>query len=248
MRKPAARVSGTDARRVSDEQNRRMSMLLAEDLLLLLLDDAKGTTSGLTVDARIPLGAAVLAELALDGAIEVDPEGARWRAPRIRATGRPVTDEVLAGALAVVAQKPRTAVDLAGRIGTGLKERLGERLASVGVLERREDRVLGLFPRTRWPARTSTHEMEVRDLLARGVAEGGAPDARTAALIGILQALDRLAPTLGLHGPAARAAKRRAKELSKGDWAAKAVRDAVQAAAAAASTAAVAASTTATIG
>ena len=225
-----------------------MATLLAEDLLLLLLDDVKGTTAGLTIDVRVPLGAAVLAELALDGAVEVDQEGGRWRTPRIRATGRPVADEVLAAALRTVGEKPRTAVDLAGRIGAGLKEHLAERLAAEGVLERRDDRVLGLFPRTRWPALASTREAEVRERLRAGVIGGAAPDPRTAALIGILRALQRLAPTLGLKGAEARAANRRASQLAEGDWAAKAVRDAVAAAiVAVTTTATVAATTTATL-
>jgi hypothetical protein len=50
---------------------------------------------------------------------------------------------------------------------------------------------------------------------------------------------------LGLHGADARLAKRRAKQIADGDWASKAVRDAVRSAAAA-TTAAVGASLAAT--
>jgi hypothetical protein len=154
-------------------------------------------------------------------------------------------DEVLAGALAIVAEKPRSADDLASRVGKDLKERLGDRLVAQGVLERRDARVLGLFPRTRWPARSVTREAEVRRRLEDVVVRGAAPDERTAALAGILQALDRLAPTLGLTGAEARDAKRRVKELAEGDWAAKVVRDAVQAAIVAATTAGSVAATSA---
>jgi hypothetical protein len=204
-------------------------MLIAEDLLLLLLDDEKGTTPGLWVDVRVPLGAAVLAELALDGAVELEPRTG-WRTPKVLRAAGHVDDEVLRAALDVIGQKPRTAVDLAGRLGDGLRDRLAERLAAQGVLERHDDRVLGLFPRTRWPAGASTHEALVRERLAAVVAQGATPDDRSVALAGLLQALDRLAPTLGLRGADARAAKRRVRELAEGDWAAKAVRDAVQAA------------------
>jgi hypothetical protein len=58
--------------------------LIAEDLLLLLLDDEKGTTPGMWVDVRVPLGAAVLAELALEGAVELERRragGVRRRSP-----------------------------------------------------------------------------------------------------------------------------------------------------------------------
>lgn len=207
-----------------------MADLIAEDLLLLLLDDEKGTTPGLWVDIRVPLGAAVLAELALDAAVDLAPKTSAWSTPRVRATGTPVDDDVLADALRIVGEKPRTAVDLAGRVGDGLKTRLAERLAARGLLERHDDRVLGLFSRTRWPALASTREAEVRSRLTELVTQGAVADPRTVALAGILHALDRLTPTLGLKGAAARDAKRRVKALAEADWAAKAVRDAVSAA------------------
>jgi hypothetical protein len=222
-----------------------MATLLAEDLLLLLLDDEKGTTPGLWVDARVPLGAAVLAELALVGDVELAPATSRWRTPKVRATGAGTDESVLAAALEIVEEKPRTAVDLAGRVGDGLKDRLAARLAAQGLLERHDDRVLGLFPRTRWPATAATHEAGVVARIRSVVVDGAAPDERTAALIGLLAALDRLAPVLGLRGAEARAAKRRAKEVSEGDWAVKAVRDAVDAAVTAVTTGATVAATTA---
>lgn len=211
--------------------------LLAEDLLLLLLDDEKGTLPWVNVDVRVPLGAAVLAELAIDGAVELEPATSRWRRPTVQETTAASDDDVLADALAIVAEKPRSADDLAPRVGKDLKERLGDRLVAQGVLERQDDRVLGLFPRTRWPARSVTREAEVRRRLEDVVVRGAAADERTAALAGILQALDRLAPTLGLRGAEARDARRRVKDLAEGDWAAKVVRDAVQAAIVAATTA-----------
>lgn len=207
-----------------------MRSLIAEDLLLLLLDDEKGSVPSLWVDIRVPLGAAVLAELALDGAVEPDGEHSVWRTASIRTTGVAEDDEVLREALAVVGAKPRTAVDLSGRIGDGLKDRLAARLAAAGLLDRHDDRVLGLFPRTRWPALQSTREAQVRQDLARVLLQDGAAEPRTAALIGLLGALDRIPQTLGVRGSDARAAKRRAKELAEAGWASKAVRDAVAAA------------------
>jgi hypothetical protein len=213
-----------------------MSTTIAEDLLLLLLDDEKGTTPGMWVDVRVPLGAAVLAELAIDGAVDLEPKTSRWRGRKVRAADGSVQDDVLVAAVRTVQEKPRTAVDLAGRLGDGLKDRLAERLAAQGMLKRHDDRVLGLFPRTRWPAVASAHEAAVRTRLSAVVVQGAAPDERTAALVGILLALDRLGPTLGLKGPEARDAKRRAKEITEGDWAATAVREAVQAAVSAVTT------------
>ena len=56
--------------------------LIAEDLLILLLDDAKGTVSmwGATNTA---LGGAVLAELAILGLVTVDEEMSFWRSAKV---------------------------------------------------------------------------------------------------------------------------------------------------------------------
>ena len=204
-----------------------MDMLIAEDLLLLLLDDDRGTTPNLWVDARTPLAAAVLAELAIDGAVELEP-GSGLRSAKLRATGQQEADPVLAGGLAVVAEKPRTPSSLAERVGKGLRDQLADRLADRGVLERREERVLGLFPRTTWPAASTEHEQQVRERLRLVLLQDAEPDAREAALIGILGALDQAARVIGARGSEASHARKRAKAIAKGDWASKAVSDAVQ--------------------
>ena len=222
-----------------------MAHLLAEDLLLLLLDDERGTVRGVTIDLRVPLGAAVLVQLALDGAVRIEEPASRWHAAKVAVVGGAVSEPVLADALTLAAEKPRAVGDLANRIGKGLRERLAQRLADQGVLERREDTVLGLFPRTRWPARSVAHESEVREALRGALLGDRTPDPRTAVLAGILGALDRIPAVLGVRGEEARAAKRRARGIADGDWASEAVRNAVRSAAAA-TTAAVAASVAAT--
>ena len=217
-----------------------MTDLIAEDLLLLLLDDERGTTPALWVDVKVPLGAALLAQLALDGDVALDGPAGWWRAPKVEVSDPvPPADPMLAAAVAVVAEKPRTATDLARRLGDGLKDALAARLVEDGVLDRHDERVLGVFPRTRWPAASATREAGVRDELSRVLLQGAEPAPRIAALAGILAALDRVPVTLGVHGAEARTAKRRAKELAEGDWASKAVRDAVAAASAAVTTTAV---------
>ena len=145
--------------------------LIAEDLLLLLLDDEKGSLAASDkVDAA--LGGAVLAELALTGAVTVDERTSRWVAPKVRATEHAPEDRVLIDAQATVAEKDRSAQDLVTKIGKGLKDDLADRLAERGILERRRDRVLGLLPRTRWPALDTTHEDAVRRALTDCLVQG----------------------------------------------------------------------------
>ena len=105
--------------------------------------------------------------------------------------------------------------------------------------------MLGLFPRTRWPAVDSSHEEAVRRSLTAALVQGVTPEPRTAALVSLLSAIDRAHKVVDRDGLPAGQVRKRAKEIAKGEWAAKAVKDAI-AASTAAITAAVVASTAAT--
>jgi Golgi phosphoprotein 3 (GPP34) len=210
--------------------------LIAEDVLLLLLDDTKGTVSSWdTADAV--LGGAVLAELAAGGLVTVDEHHSLWRSAKVHATGTPPADlhPVLAEALATVAEKERKASSLVTRIGKGLAGRLAAGLAERGILERREGRRLRLLPRTTWPAADLTRQTELRRTITACLALGTTPDERTRALIALLAAVDRAhrAVTADTRVPR-KQLKKRAQEISEGQWTARAVKDAVDAAAASA--------------
>ena len=202
--------------------------LIAEDLLLLLLDEDSGKV-GATDNAEVALGGAVLAELAILGAVTVEERTSRWRAPKVKATGWVPEDRVLVDALDVVGEKERAAQDLVGRLGKGLVTTLADRMAERGLLERHETRLLGMLPRTRWPAADSTHEAEVRRSLAAVLVQGATPDDRTGALVAVLAAIDRAHKVVDHDGMSRRDVKKRAKEVAEGEWAANAIRDAIQA-------------------
>jgi len=220
-------------------------VLIAEDLLLLLLDDESGRLPlGASVNASAALGGAVLAELALLGAVTVDERTSRFRSPKVRVTGPPPEDRVLADALEVVGEKDRTAQDLVTRLGKHLVATLGDRLADRGVLERRESRLLGMLPRTRWPAADSTHEAEVRRLLTSVLVQGTTPDGRTGTLVAVLAAVDQVHKVVDHDGMSRREVKRRAAEVAEGAWASTSVRAAITAAHAAVTAAVAAAAST----
>src|SRR6187401_3337004 len=101
--------------------------LLAEDLMLLVLDNDKGTITSTSYPQTV-LGGALLLELALDGVVEVRKEGA-WRQAKVHPTGVPTRDEpLLVEALATISERPRTAQDLVTRLGKGLAGKLGDNL------------------------------------------------------------------------------------------------------------------------
>lgn len=224
-------------------------MLIAEDLLLLLLDDESGKMNN-AVYLDNAIGGALLVELALGGhAVAVPREKMLGftQESRIRTEGGPPSDPVLAEAYAVIAEKERTAQDLVVRLGRKRKDVLLERLESSGILRREEGRALGLFPRTRWPAVDGAHERDLRTRLGDALLRGVDPDERTTALVALLAALDLAHTVLDREDKSAKEVKRRAEEIAEGDWAAQGVQDAVQAAQIAvtvALTASVAATTT----
>ena len=89
--------------------------LIAEDLLLLLLDDRSGKPR--TGHLEIALGGSVLVDLALQGLVEVATRGSSWRSAKLRPVpGARSEDRVLAGALGAVVEN-QAAQKLVGKVG-----------------------------------------------------------------------------------------------------------------------------------
>ena len=209
--------------------------LIAEDVLLLLLDDTKGTVSPWGNTDAV-LGGAVLAELALLRLVAVDEKKSIWRGAKVHATGAAPADlaPVLTRALATISEKDRSASTLVTKLGKGLVDRLAAGLAERRILERRDGKRLGLLPRTTWPVADTTRDSQLRRAITVCLVDGGRPDERTAALIALLWAVDEAHKMVtGSHAATRRQLKKRAKEIAEGQWAAKAVKDAVAAAASA---------------
>ena len=205
--------------------------LIAEDLLLLLLDDQSGKPN--TGHLDLALGGAVLVDLALEGLVEVASHGSLLGSAKLRrAPGAMAGDRILAGALAAVAEN-KPAQKLVVRVGKGLLDPLAERQRRRGVLDRREEKVLGLVTRTRWPSRDPSRKEAIRRGLVVILVQGGRPDARSAALIGLLLAVHRLHRTVSHPDASARSVKKRAKEVAEESWASPTIKDAVAVATAA---------------
>lgn len=203
-----------------------MTQLIAEELLLLVyrLD---GTAHGKTMELDKALGGALLMELALDGRIHLVGK-CLW--PAMDAGRRPCHPE-LGKALALVAERPRPPKQLVDKLSAGVRRRLSMELVEAGVLTDGFSWVLGIFPRQRYPVADPGPRKDAMRRLRAAVIEGADPDPRTAALATLILAAGltrRIFP-----GEDQRAVKARLRELSEGDWAAEAVRKAVQAAQAA---------------
>lgn len=223
-------------------------MLIAEDLLLLLTDDTTGRPQTDSVKLPLALAGAVVVELALLGKVEVAGPGARVKAGRILITDpSPTGDAILDAALAVLVEREgKRPQQVLPKLHKDLRDSLYVRLATRGVIRREQGKILGLFPRTSWPANDVLHEQRVRADIAAMLTAGRRVESRTGALISLLSAIDAVPKVVdaNAYGFEKRELKKRAKALAEHDWTSEAVRKAV-AAVASATSAAVAASSSA---
>ena len=206
---------------------------LPQAFLLLATNDKDGEPELPAYILRTTLAGAILAELELLGAIELHGKD-------VRATGiTPQTE--LQPELELIREKsrPHTPKRWVSMLeGRREARRMYEVMASRGIVEPVGEKHLGLFRTVRYPEKDHDPEAalleKIQAALSGALSDAGgsdvrtpaparpdstAPDARTMALIALLQA----AGLLGKLFPAAD--KSRASELAKDHWPARAVED-----------------------
>ena len=216
-------------------------VLIAEEFLLLCLDDETGRRSiaGEKIDPA--LGGALLVELALMERISVTGDEVGWlKRGRVgiistKPTDDPVLDDALTYLVAKEGKRISDAISpMTWRPMTkNLRQRLLERMIQARLLRPADDPVLGMFPRTSYLPTDPAVEGEIRARLRSALVDGLTPTERTVALVGLLHATGHLARAL--PGEDRKLVRQRAKAMAEGDWAAKAVKqviDAVQSSAA----------------
>lgn len=155
--------------------------MLATDLLLLALDDERGTVlSHAAIGLDYGLAGALVMELALRGRIRIDNEA-------VSTIGPATDDALLDDALRVIAATPGKSLSHwvwhLSRELHGLRQRLLDRLVAQGTLEKRERRVLLLFHQNVYPERDARVEHDIRQRVDDALLHGATPDAQTACLI-----------------------------------------------------------------
>ena len=202
-------------------------MLIVEDLLLCLTGDDTGRLLVSGPEADVGLGGALLVELALRERVTVTP-GRAGRLTVLDAgpTGEPLLDDALATLTAKEGRRPQSAVTALGR---GTRERVYARLVEAGILDADERRLLGLFPSRSWPTAQPAHEESVRARLAQALGTGTTDDPRLAALVSLLLAVGALHKVLSPEslGLTRRELTARGRGIAEGEWAGRAVREAI---------------------
>jgi hypothetical protein len=196
---------------------------LPERLLLISLDqDGKPRDPGSSLANG--LAGAALMELVLAG--RLDQRDGRLVAPGGEATGDELLDFVLAEIRGQ--ERPGKLKWWVNRLGSGgwgaapVRRRLIDKLTREGVLERAEERVLGLVPVTRHPTRDPALPDRERAAVREVLVAGREPDAAMAALVALVNVCGLV--DVCVARDERRAAKARARRLAEGDQVGGAVR------------------------
>ncbi len=205
------------------------ALYLHEEVLLLALEDKKGTVSSGSFH-NFAVGGAVMAELLLEKRIDVE-EVKKKRFARVLSStpvGEPLIDECLAK---MAGAKRRTQLQTwVSKFANvkNLKHRIAERLAGRGILRVDEGRVLGIFTRKVYPEIDPDPERAMIARLRKAIfSDSGEVDPRTVVLLSLANSADLLKsvfPKKELKGR-----KARIEKVVNGEMTGKAAKEAIQA-------------------
>ncbi len=207
-------------------RNRRLP--LYQEVLLLALDEKKGTTPSSSMFAHA-MGGAILAEFVAAGLVRLDPDKKKLVRP---GSGLDPEDPILAESLALVrgAKRPKQARDWVMKFAglKDLKHRAAALLADAGVLEEETGSVLKIFKRRIYPEADPGPETELRDRMHRAVFTGTADvEPRTVVIIALARATGMLDAVFGKKKLKER--KQRLDALCSGQAVGAATKEAVEA-------------------
>jgi len=165
---------------------------IAEEVLLLSVDDETGIfLYGPDVHIELALSGALLMDLALLNRIDTDPD--RLFVVDTAPTGDEILDEVLARIAASETERPteRWLIDLREE-ASAIRGRLIDRLVGRGILERVEDRVLGMFSTWRYPVVDDRADREIRHRIVNVLFNDEIPDPRDVMIVDLVVACELL--------------------------------------------------------
>lgn len=189
--------------------------LIAEDLLLLLLDNA-AAQPGLEPQRRQQvLAAATLLDLAWACLARPATEVDAMPAGRLIAlTGTAPTDPVTGAAWSLLTQRPRKPASAIAKLSRTIEPQLLERLDRSGQIQRVPLQNKGFA----FPMRTRDRVGPARAALLSALFDRTPPTAPTAAAIALLHAVDGLGAVLSLNDRGWRWVHARAGEIALGSW------------------------------
>ena len=193
---------------------------IAEEILLLLLDN----DSAQPLLERSRRGRLLAAALLLDLAQECRVRPALPGEPvppghLVALAGPPAQDPAVRPALAMLEQGPLTADSAIARLRKRAEDDVLDQLLRRGQIHQQQLSTHRLRRNTfAWPLKNTSRVAAVRATMHAVLFEYRTPDPVTAAVIALLYRTGALAPTLGFSEDGARAASRRAEEITFAAW------------------------------
>lgn len=193
---------------------------IAEDLLLLLLDNAAAQPALEPARLQRLLAAAVLLDLAYDCRVRPALPGEPVPADRLVVlAGPPPVDPVVRPALALLHQEPMTAEAAIGKLRKHAEDQVLDQLLRTGQLHQialSEHR----FRRNSyaWPLASRARVDRARGALLAALFDGNRPDPATATIISLLHTVSGLGAVLSLNDRGWQWVGDRASEIASGTW------------------------------
>jgi hypothetical protein len=192
---------------------------IAEDLLLLLLDNASARPRLDRARRERVLSAAVLLDLAHACRIRPATASEPIEAGRLLVlTGPDPTDPVLGPALRVLQRRPMKPAAAMAKLRRGLEPALLSELERAGQIRPIRLRGKGFSRSWAWPLTDRTRANNARAALLAALFDGQSPTPSTAAIISLLHSVDGLGALLSLNERGWRWVHNRASEIASGSW------------------------------
>jgi len=159
----------------------------AEELILLSLDDRKGTFLPMSLMSfESALAGSILMELALSNKIDTDLE--HLILIDDTPTGDPIYDDILQ----MIKEHPddKNALYWVKEIRnrySNLREVLTQRLVDKGFLEEKKRKILGLFPQNRYPVLNDSEEISIRQRIRQIVLSDEIPEPKDIVIISLIK-------------------------------------------------------------
>ncbi len=203
-----------------------MNLILAEETLLIALDDRNGRDTT-KLGSDVGLAGALLLDLARLELLSLDAQG-----KVVAVDGAEPGHELVHAAYRVIREssKPRNADGWVRRLPRELKplrHQLARGLVRRGILSEQRSKRLGVLPTTRFPTVDPAPERDLRERLREVLLAGRDPTEEEALLLGLLEPLGLIDSLVAREER--RAARRRAKAVATQGLAGTAVRDAIRA-------------------
>ncbi len=192
---------------------------IAEDLFLLLLDNADAQPGLDRARRSRVLAGAVLLDLAFLCRVRPAMNGEPVAAGRLVALVGPMPlDPIMDPAFELLARRPLTPSAAVSKLRRHAQDNIAGFLEHTGQIRRAQPQHTRLGHPTSWPIVNRDRVGQARSALLAALFDGKPPTPATAAIVSLLHAVDGLGALLSLNDRGWRWVHMRASEIASGSW------------------------------